>query len=94
MRRYQRQYEMRLVFGPDALRDLKGLERKLAERILRRMEQVAADPFGRHPQAKPLQGEGRRFRLRIGNWRVLYVVDRDQDAVEVVRIKSRQGAYK
>lgn len=85
---------MRLLVAPDALRDLKRLDRKLVQAIEARMTVIAGNPFGHHPQAKPLKGSPNRFRLRIGDWRVLYVVDRRAGTVEIVRVKSRQEAYR
>jgi mRNA interferase RelE/StbE len=85
---------MRLLVGPEALMDLRRLDRKLVQAIEARMAVIADDPFGHHPQAKPLKGSPNRYRLRIGDWRVLYVVDRRAGAVEIVRVKSRQEAYR
>jgi mRNA interferase RelE/StbE len=85
---------MRLLVGPEALKDLRRLDRKLVQTIQARMSKIADDPFGHHPQAKPLKGSQSQFRLRVGDWRVLYVVDRRAGIVEIVRVKSRQEAYR
>jgi len=85
---------MRLLVGPEALKDLRRLDRRLVQTIQARMSKIADDPFGHHPQAKPLKGSPSRFRLRVGDWRVLYVVDRRAGTVEIVRVKSRQEAYR
>jgi mRNA interferase RelE/StbE len=33
------------------------------------------------------------FRLRVRDWRVLYLVDRDRIVIQVIRIAPRGGAY-
>jgi len=85
---------MRLLVSSEALKDLRRLDRKLVATIQVRMGKIADDPLGLHPQAKPLKGSPSRFRLRVGDWRVLYVVDRRAGTVEIVRVKSRQEAYR
>jgi mRNA-degrading endonuclease RelE of RelBE toxin-antitoxin system len=75
----------------DRLDDLPP-EARLA--MLERLKRIAADPFGRHSNVKPLAGQQGLFRLRQGAWRAVYFVDRDRHQVRVVRIAPRSEAYR
>ena len=70
------------------------MQPKKAATIRHAMAKIAADPFGNQPNVKHLQGTAAGYRLRVGDWRVLYRVDRQADAIFVERIKTRGEAYK
>ena len=50
------------------------------------------DPYP-YPQAKKLKGEG-NFRLRVGDYRVVYSVDEDQKLITVWRVRHRRDVYR
>jgi len=85
---------VKLVIEKAAARRLRMIPRKVAEAIMANLEAIAADPFGRHPQAKALKGTKSGFCLRHGGWRALYRVDRAAETVYVEAMKSRGGAYR
>ena len=68
------------------------MPRNIAENIRGKIVLLAADPYGHHANATKLQGrEG--YRLRVGDWRVLYEIDDQKVIVLVLDIKPRGGAY-
>jgi mRNA interferase RelE/StbE len=67
---------------------------KKAAAIETAMEEIAANPFGEHPNASYLKGTKSGFRLRQGDLRILYRVDRTVQTVFVERLKPRGEAYK
>ena len=85
---------MRLVYTPAAQKDLKSMPRDRAGLIDDGLAAIAVAPFGTHPQALPLKGEPDVFRLRSGDWRATYEIDRAADAVRVLRIRHRKEAYR
>jgi mRNA interferase RelE/StbE len=65
----------------------------MAKLIREKLEMIAADPYADHPNAKKLQGrEG--YRLRVGEWRVIYKIQRDQLMIMVLKVASRGEVYK
>ncbi len=61
-------------------------------RIVARIEALANDPrpFGN----ERLTGYEHRFRLRQGNYRVIYAVDDDVRSIEIVKIGHRREVYR
>jgi len=84
-------YTVRVV--PSAVKALAGLPKNARARIGRKIDALAKDPFP--PGAVKLAGaEGEFFRLRIGDYRVLYQVRSDVLLVLVVGIGHRKEVYR
>lgn len=79
-------------FTKQAAADLKGMPRNTAATILAKINALAAAPFTVNHNVKKLQGLS-GYRLRVGNWRVLYEIENDRLVVLVVAVKPRGGAY-
>jgi mRNA interferase RelE/StbE len=69
------------------------MPRNSALLIRERIEQVAVDPFASISNAKKLQGRS-GYRLRIGDWRVIYEINRDEVVILVLKIAPRGEVYK
>ena len=62
----------------------------LAETVRARIAALALDPYAPNNNATKLQGrEG--YRLRVGDWRVLYELEKDR--LIVLDVRPRGGAY-
>ena len=77
---------------PSALRQLAELPRPEQKRIRKRIDGLAADP--RPPGAKKLRGESDFFRLRSGNYRIIYSIEDVKLVVLVIRIGHRRDVYR
>ena len=85
---------MQLTIQRAARRSLARLPAAVAEAILSAMERIAADPFAKHPNAKPLAGASGGYRLRQGDWRGLYRIDRHNQEVVLEDVLHRKDAYR
>jgi len=81
----------RVIVRKSVSKDLKGIPRKDVRRILSAIKSLADDP--RPPGTKKLSGQ-ERYRLRQGNYRILYEIKDDRLIVCVVRIGDRRDAYR
>jgi mRNA interferase RelE/StbE len=82
-----------LTIKRQAAKKLQSLSRPERFRITEKIELLGRDPDHPELDTKKLEGEP-YYRLRVGNWRIIY--DR-QDAVKVIaieKIKPRGDAYK
>lgn len=85
---------MDLVFSKSATRALRAMPQKQALAMIDRLRRIAQDPFAQHANVEPLKGVADAFRLRQGDRRALYVVDRAQNQMRVERIAARGDAYR
>jgi mRNA interferase RelE/StbE len=60
------------------------------KRIVHKIKEVAADPYARHNNVAKLQGRD-GYRLRIGDWRVIYGLQDDRLELWVFRGRSKRG---
>lgn len=83
---------MRTVeYNRDAARALSRIDRKTADRIRAKVEQLAGDPDAQANNVRALKGEPGIMRLRVGDWRVIYT--EQLVVLLVLRIAPRGGAY-
>jgi len=78
-----------IEFRPRAAKDLRSLEKKIAERVLRAVRTLENDLSG---DVKRLKDFDPAFRLRIGEYRVLFDVEGDH--ILIYRIKHRSEVHK
>lgn len=81
----------RVEFTTAAARQIKKLPRPARDRILDAIEDLAEDP--RPHGAKKLVGEQTAWRIRLGEYRVIYDVFDAELTVTVVRAAHRREVY-
>lgn len=82
-------YELR--FKASVAKDLRDIPQADVRRILARVETLRDDP--RPPGAEKLSAQ-ERYRLRQGNYRILYTVSDAEVVVEVVKVGHRRDVYR
>ena len=83
--------QYRVIVRKSVSKDLKGIPKKDVHRILTAIKSLADDP--RPPGTKKLSGQD-RYRLRQGNYRILYEIEDDRLIVCVVRVGDRRDVYR
>ena len=82
-----------VFFTKQAVKILQKMPRDIAQSIHQKLDQIAADPFAPHSGVTKLQNrEG--YRLRIGDWRVIYDIQKEKVVIIVVKIASRGEVYR
>ena len=80
-----------LVYDRQIEKDIRRIPRVLRSTILVRIEQLSTEP--RRPQVEKLSGiDG--YRLRIGDYRVLFTIDDARHVVTIYRVLHRREAYR
>ncbi|MDD5434084.1 MAG: type II toxin-antitoxin system RelE/ParE family toxin [Nitrospira sp.] len=72
--------------------DLKRIDRQFIPGILEVIESLSVNPFP--VQSSKLKDSESSYRLRIGDYRVLYQVDHKNKAIVIYHIRHRKDAYK
>jgi mRNA interferase RelE/StbE len=81
----------RLSFTASAQRELASLPASIIARILPRIENLELVP--RPPGCKKLRGGDNEWRIRIGDYRVVYEIDDHAETILVTRIANRREVY-
>lgn len=81
----------RIELRPAAVRALRQVDRQHRDRIRGAIELLAADP--RPPAARPLRGRP-GYRVRVGDYRIVYTVEDDVLLVIVVTLGHRRDVYR
>ena len=82
----------RVEFTVRAAREFLHLPRAIQRRLRPRIDALAVDP--RPPQSRPLEGYKDAWRLRVGEYRVLYEIRDDVLRILVIRVAHRGRAYR
>jgi mRNA interferase RelE/StbE len=80
--------EYRLEYKPQAVRDLRALDRQVRSRVQEKIEAMAHDLAG---DVKRLTNFEPQYRLRVGDWRVLFAIG--GDSLVIYRVVRRDQAY-
>lgn len=81
---------MKLKLTSKAEKELDRLDDKTALRISQKILQLANNPFGLNSQKL---GGGKGYRIRIGDYRVVYTVDKLTKTVTIIKIRHRRDVY-
>jgi mRNA interferase RelE/StbE len=85
---------MEVAYRRDPVKTLRGMQPAKATDICAAVARIAVDPFAPNNNIKPLRGVANGYRIRVGDWRVSYTVDRAANVIEVFEVAPRGGAYR
>jgi mRNA interferase RelE/StbE len=74
------------------VKSLSRLPTNWQKRIVTKIREVAADPYRQHNNVIKLQGRD-GYRLRVGDWRVIYELHDDRLELWALEVGSRRGVY-
>ena len=81
----------RLLFHKQVKSDVKGIPKKMMERILEVLDKLEEDPFS--VPYEILKGYRRMYRVRVGDYRVVFSVNFSERTVTIFGILHREKAY-
>ena len=82
----------RIEFASAAAREFSKLAKGLQRRIASKIDALASQPRPRG--VEKLEGQERRYRLRVGDYRVIYEIQDEALIVLIVRIGHRREVYR
>lgn len=86
MTRYQ------IDYTPRAIKELRGIrDARVSAPIRRAIEKLAVNP--RPAGCIKLVGESDQWRVRVGDWRIVYRIEDGRLVVVVIRVAPRGGVY-
>jgi mRNA interferase RelE/StbE len=82
----------RIEWKASAVKELRALPKTVVARIVTAVESLANHPF---PSGViKLAGSDHVYRIRIGDYRVVYTVESAVLLIEIVRVRHRRDAYR
>jgi mRNA interferase RelE/StbE len=81
-----------IVFARSARKELEDLPQLLKTRIMNRIEKLSTNP--RPASVRKLVGLEYLYRLRVGDYRVIYGVYDERELVDIIHIRHRGDAYR
>ena len=82
-----------ILLEQQAEKELRSLPSQILRRVDKRLLALSNEPWPRG--AVKLKGkESEGWRIKTGDYRILYTVDKTQKVIKVYRIKHRREAYR
>ncbi len=82
----------RIVLRPSIAKDIRGIPKSIVERIFDSIEKLSEDPLPNG--VVKLEGADKTFRIRVGDFRIIYEFDRKRNVIDVLYVRNRREAYK
>ncbi len=83
--------EFTITFARSARKELEALDKAVIGRVFTKIEALTEEP--RPAGCKKLVGQNDLWRIRVGDFRVIYTIDDEGKVVDVVAIRHRREAY-
>jgi mRNA interferase RelE/StbE len=84
--------EYQVFVARSAEKELERLPKKVQSRVIEVLEGLRQEP--RPNGAIKLRGKSGLWRVRTGDYRIIYAIDDDQQLVDVSAIRHRSDAYR
>jgi len=75
-----------------AERELRNIEPKDIKRVIKAVESLADNPYP--PRHRKLRGAEEDYRMRVGDYRIIYQIDTGRKIVTIYHIRHRREAYR
>ena len=81
-----------IEWRPSTKKDLKKISKAEVPRIIKAVESLSEQP--RPPGSTKLSGSDLTYRIRVGDYRVIYEIHDEIILVEVVKVGHRKDVYR
>ncbi len=80
-----------ITFARSARKELETLDEKILNRIFPKIEALSKEP--RPSGCRKLTGNKQLWRIRVGDYRVVYAIDDDKNLVDIIAVRHRKDVY-
>ncbi len=83
----------KVLYRASATKMLRRMPRNVAKTVVLEIDQLAVSPYAPNNNVTRLKDE-EGYRLRVGDWRVLYEIRDNVLVIEIIKIGPRGGVYR
>lgn len=81
----------KIEFLKTAAKELKKLPKDIQIRIIRKIEKLIDEPYP--ADTKKLKNGNGRFRIRVGNYRIIYKLEDKKLVILIIKVGHRRDIY-
>jgi mRNA interferase RelE/StbE len=81
-----------IVFSRSARKELEALPAIVIRKILNKIEALTANP--RPPGCEKLKGSENLWRIRSGDYRIIYSIEDKTKLLDIIFVRNRKDAYR
>lgn len=82
----------KVILKPSVEKDFRSLPREVVKRVFRRIEMLKDDPLPR--QSLKLSGAEQLYRIRVGEYRIVFGVDKEHLQITIQHVRHRRDVYR
>ena len=82
----------KILIKKSALKELENVPKIFRVKIISKIDELANDP--RPSGVRKLENALDTYRVRAGNYRIIYKIEDDQLLIEVIKVTDRKDAYR
>ena len=82
-----------VVFKKSAAKELQGLPTNVQQKILDAVQLLSLNPYTELLQIKKMKGADSLYRLRIQDYRVIYLIEKHRIKVTIIKVGHRKEIY-
>jgi len=82
----------KIQWKASAKKELKKIDKVEIPKIINEIKKLSLEPYPTNH--KKILGTEHIFRIKIGNYRVIYSIENQQLVIEVIRVRHRKEAYR
>lgn len=81
-----------IEYDPTAIKELTKLDKQVVRRVVKAIDALGADP--RPSGTRPLVGYPNLWRIRVGDYRVVYTIKDAELVILALRVAHRSNVYR
>ena len=82
-----------IVFKKSAAKELQGLPKKIQQKIIDAVQLLSLNPYTELLHVKKMKGTDSLYRVRIQDYRVIYLIENQTIKVTIIKIGHRKEVY-
>ncbi len=82
-----------VVFKKSAAKELLGLPQKIQQKVLDAVQLLSLNPYTELLQIKKMKGANSLYRVRIQDYRIIYLIENQTIKVTIIKIGHRKEVY-